>query len=507
MPKAQRNPYTAGQAEMFEQFRRSNRNKVNRYLNRILWICILAGPAIAAGVACGVFNNTSYLTCLIVSLAMAAVAGGDWLFLKKNPRSYLPGICALAGVEFLLCFMYASHISVRLTWFLVPLLSILFCDLQVYIGVSVMNLLAMILGIWLEAPHYASVRTDLSAQFAAFINVFSGCLIEALIMFAAGYALCKTTVNYYRRMTAQYAETHDQQNKLQEQLDILDSMAEIYDFVNLIDFNESTEMSLREETLHKIVIREGQDHTHMTQGLRAQIAPDMVDDFWAFTDITTVPLRLINRKSIAAEFISSNTGWFRAQYIRVKGQMDQKPEIVIYTIQNIDADKRREEHLIRISMTDELTHVFNRRCYDEDIEAIHAAGIDGDLSLIAVDVNGLKTVNDNLGHAAGDELIKGAATCLLSAVGPHGKVYRTGGDEFGAIVHAADCEAILGDIRKKTAAWHGFMVDSISVSAGYASHSDHPEATIEELERMADLRMYEDKERYYREKGIERRHH
>ena len=245
----------------------------------------------------------------------------------------------------------------------------------------------------------------------------------------------------------------------------------------------------------------------MTQGLRAQIAPDMVDDFWTFTDITTVPMRLINRKSIAAEFISSNTGWFRAQYIRVKGKMDQKPEIVIYTIQNIDADKRREEHLIRISMTDELTHVFNRRCYDEDIEAIHAAGVDGDLSLIAVDVNGLKTVNDNLGHAAGDELIKGAATCLLSAVGPHGKVYRTGGDEFGAIVHAVDCEAILGDIRKKTAAWHGFMVDSISVSAGYASHSDHPEATIAELERMADLRMYEDKERYYREKGIERRHH
>jgi len=497
----------AGQVTDFEQFRRSNRRRVNQSLNKILWICILAGPAIAIGVASGAFKQPSYTTCLVISLVMAALAGGNWLVLKKQPYSYIPGIFALAGVEFLLCYMYASHVSIRLTWFLVPLLSLLFCDFRVYVGTSVMNLLVMALGVWLESPHYDSVRSDLSTPLAVFINVFAGCLIEALIMFAAGYALGKATNNYYRKMIGQYAEGHEQQEKLQEQLDILDSMAEIYDFVNLIDFTESTEMSLREETLHKIGIKEGQDHTHMTQGLRNQIVPDMVDDFWTFTDITTVPMRLINRKSISAEFVSSNTGWFRAQYIRVKGQMDQKPEVVIYTIQNIDTDKRREEHLIRISMTDELTRVFNRRCYDEDIEAIHAAGIRGDLALVSVDVNGLKPVNDNLGHAAGDELIKGAATCLLTAVGPYGKVYRTGGDEFGAILYGADCPQILREIREKTAAWHGFMVDKISVSAGYASHADHPEATVEELEKMADRNMYEDKQRYYRETGIERRHH
>lgn len=502
-----RNNLANGQVTDFEQFRRNNRKRVNQSLNKVLWICILAGPAIAIGVACGVFRRTSYLTCLIISLVMAGVAGGNYLILKKQPYSYIPGIFALAGVEFLLCYMYASHVAVRLTWFLIPLLSLLFCDFRVYVGVSVMNLLVMALGVWLEAPYYASVRTDFATPLAAFINVFAGCLIEAAVMFVAGYALGKATNNYYRKMIGQYAETHDQQDKLQEQLDILGSMAEIYDFVNLIDFNEFTEMSLREETLHKIVIQEGQDHTHMTQGLRAQIAPDMVDDFWAFTDITTVPLRLINRKSIAAEFISSNTGWFRAQYIRVKGQMDQKPEIVIYTIQNIDADKRREEHLIRISMTDELTHVFNRRCYDEDIAELHTSGIPDDLSLISVDVNGLKPVNDNLGHAAGDELIKGAATCLLSAVGPYGKVYRTGGDEFEVIAYAADCKAILRDIRLKTALWHGFLADTISVSVGYASRADYPEATVEDLEKIADQHMYEDKERYYIETGKERRHH
>lgn len=58
-------------------------------------------------------------------------------------------------------------------------------------------------------------------------------------------------------------------------------------------------------------------------------------------------------------------------------------------------------------------------------------------------MNGLKTVNDTKGHAAGDELIKGAADCLALSVGNKGKVYRTGGDEFMAVVHSDDPEHLM----------------------------------------------------------------
>ena len=283
----------------FESFQRDNRYKVNRSLNRILWFCILAGPAIALGVLGGVFRQTSYLACLIISCGMAAVAGSDLLILKKWPYSYVPSFLALVAMDIVLCYMNVSHISIRLTWFLVPFLSLLLCDSRVYVGASVINFLFMAIGTWLEAGHYAEIRTDFATPLAGFINIFSGCTIEAVIMFAAGLALSKATNKYYRKMIGQYAEAEVQKQTLQEQLDILDSMAEIYDYVNLIDFAESTEMSLREETLHKLPIAPGQDHTHMTQSLRSQIAADMVDDFWRFTDITTVPLRLINHKSIS----------------------------------------------------------------------------------------------------------------------------------------------------------------------------------------------------------------
>ena len=495
----------SGRTLDFDQFHRENRYKVNHALNRILWFCILTGPAIAFGIVGGVFKQTTYLACIIISFAMAALAGSNYLILKKQPYSYVPGVFALAAVDILLCYMNASHISIRLTWCLVPFLSLLFSESNVYIGTSVFNYLIMALSTWLEAPHYASIRTDFSSPLMGFINIFAGCTIEAIVIFIAGYALGRATNNYYRSMLEQYAEVQTQQKEMQEQLNILNSMAEIYDYVNLIDFNDSSEMSLRGSKLNKLTIEPGQDHTHMTQGLKGLISADMVDDFWKFTDITTVPLRLVNRKSIVGEFVSNNTGWFRAQYIRVAGDIDKKPDVVIYTIQNIDADKRREEHLIRISMTDELTRLYNRRCYEEDITAVHGNPESGNLALISADVNGLKAVNDNQGHAAGDELLRGAAFCLLSALGSYGRVYRTGGDEFMAIVNTDDCAALAEDVKNKAAAWHGRLVDGVSISVGYASRTEFPQAAVEELERLADKRMYEAKAKHYQESGVDRR--
>ena len=487
-----------GETEDFEQFLRNNRNRVDKSLNIILWFGILVGPAIAIGILTGAFKQISYYTCLAISVSMLVVSIIDKILLHKMPYSYIPGIGALIGMELLVCFMNDSHISIRISWFIVPLLSLLFCDKRAYIGTSIVSYLMMGISIWIESAHYAEIRLDFGSRLAAFLNVISGLTIEAVVMFMAGYALGQATIGYYRMMLGKYKESQSQQEQMREQLDILESMSRIYDFVNLIDFKESTEMSLREETLRKLTIRKGQDHTHMTQGLRSRIVPDMLDAFWAFTDITTVPDRLINRRSISGEFISTKTGWFRAQYIRVEGDLDKRPDVVIYTIQNIDSDKRREEHLIRISMTDELTRLFNRRCYEEDITAI-------DLALISADVNGLKTVNDTRGHGAGDELIVGAATCLLSVIAPYGKVYRTGGDEFMAIVHTPDCDALVGEVKDRTAAWHGALVDGLSVSIGCAALSEYPDSDVRYLEKLSDRRMYDDKTRYYRESGKDRR--
>ncbi len=494
-----------GATTNFEQFRRENRYKVNHTLNMILWFCILAGPAISFGILGGVFKQTSYTACIIISCVMAAVAGGDLLLLKKRPYSHIPSVVALIAMDFLLCYMTASHISIRLTWCLVPLLSLLLCDSRVYVEFSILNYLVMGLATWLEAGHYAQIRTDFTTPLLGFINILSGCTIETVVMFAAGLALSKATNGYYRKMLGQYAEVQTQKHTMEEQLSLMNSMAAIYDHVSLIDLAGATETSLQGDAVRRVSLEPGQDHTETTQRLREHVAPDMADDFWRFTDLTTMPLRLTGRNSVPGEFVDNRTGWFRAQFIRVGGEPDRDPELVVFTIQNIDADKRREEQLIRISRTDELTRVFNRHCYEEDVAALRARALPEDLALISADVNGLKAVNDSLGHAAGDELIRGAAVCLLAAIGSSGKVYRVGGDEFMAIVRTSDCGALLDGIRGKAADWRGAALEGLSVSVGCASHAEHPHASVEALEKLADASMYAAKESHYRDSGADRR--
>jgi diguanylate cyclase (GGDEF)-like protein len=174
-------------------------------------------------------------------------------------------------------------------------------------------------------------------------------------------------------------------------------------------------------------------------------------------------------------------------------------------MENIERHERKEEQLIQISMTDELTRVANRRCYDTDIENHEGKGWKEDFVLLSADVNGLKEANDNRGHVAGDELLIAAAECLNTVIGPIGKVYRTGGDEFLAIVLTDAPEAIVQEIQRLASAWKGTYSENLSMSIGYASHRDHPEADIHSLERLADTMMYQEKNRYYSAPGVDRR--
>ena len=214
---------------------------------------------------------------------------------------------------------------------------------------------------------------------------------------------------------------------------------------------------------------------------------------------------LSQRKIISADFLDSVSGWFRAQYITVDSTLDGIPNIVIYVTRNINEEKKREEHLVEISRTDEMTGLYNRRCYEEDLTGYRSSGFDDGFVLFSIDVNGLKVVNDTKGHAAGDELIKGAAECIVSLFKETGKVYRVGGDEFMVIAHLSEPEELRRKLKDMSAEWKGVYIGRLSMSVGFAALRDNPKATIDDLEHLSDADMYAEKDRYYKENGIERR--
>lgn len=159
------------------------------------------------------------------------------------------------------------------------------------------------------------------------------------------------------------------------------------------------------------------------------------------------------------------------------------------------------------SQTDELTQINNRNGYEADMLAYVNQFPAENCVYVSIDVNGLKVINDSLGHAAGDELLKGAAKCIVQCLAQYGKVYRVGGDEFVAILHVTEEEQnrILGDLSETVNAWKGIYIDSISLAVGAAAKRELSNLTMEDLSKLADARMYEDKKKYYRYKGVDRR--
>lgn len=173
----------------------------------------------------------------------------------------------------------------------------------------------------------------------------------------------------------------------------------------------------------------------------------------------------------------------------------------------LEADNRIREQMKQISL-DPLTGISNRHAYIEHLQRlVDAETLPDDLVVYSIDINGLKKTNDTLGHAAGDELICGAADCITTIFDKHGKTYRTGGDEFIVIanIETNQIYSLVSQLNKLGASWKGKESKSISFSVGAAARKDNPELKPEKLVILADQRMYKAKNEYYQETGFERR--
>jgi len=159
----------------------------------------------------------------------------------------------------------------------------------------------------------------------------------------------------------------------------------------------------------------------------------------------------------------------------------------------------------RLSESDQLTGLLNRRSYEHHIQTLRGSEISVGTLICAFDLNGLKTVNDTLGHRAGDELLQGAANCIESVFGQYGICYRTGGDEFMAILSEPypSLPELEDMLNARTRSWKGPLVSGMSISIGFAKieASDSVDTAI----NKADFEMYAAKSRYYSQNGMDRR--
>jgi diguanylate cyclase (GGDEF)-like protein len=155
------------------------------------------------------------------------------------------------------------------------------------------------------------------------------------------------------------------------------------------------------------------------------------------------------------------------------------------------------EALQHLAFRDPLTGLANRRALDEAARRVfdhHGEDAPPLVSVVAVDVNGLKAINDLAGHERGDRLIRAIATQLLHSFKPlYGSLAaRVGGDEFTVLVPGHPPPAVVA-IANAFCQEARALDDSSGVACGVASCGGDAQATATELFSAADTAMYEAK--------------
>lgn len=163
------------------------------------------------------------------------------------------------------------------------------------------------------------------------------------------------------------------------------------------------------------------------------------------------------------------------------------------------AQRKEYASLTQIAYIDNLTDIPNRVSCDKRL--LELADTTSDYCILSLDLNGLKEVNDNSGHPAGDRLLKSFSAALKEVFEGTGEYFRVGGDEFLVLFTSIEKEVLDGMLMTLDAKLLKLDEEdpeaNHSVSYGYAYSSETPEHDTHTVYMLADQRMYEYKRKYY----------
>lgn len=177
--------------------------------------------------------------------------------------------------------------------------------------------------------------------------------------------------------------------------------------------------------------------------------------------------------------------------------VSNKFEGTVILFNDLTEYKKIQEQLRHISFHDQLTGLYNRSYMEEEIIQL-ATGRFNPVGFISIDVDGLKLVNDNLGHNAGDTLLITVSQIIKKCFQESDVIVRMGGDEFSVIMPLSDMETVQKAcqiIRDKIDEHNNVNLSMpISISIGGSSGNFRIKSDVFEIIKKADKRMYADKQ-------------
>lgn len=215
--------------------------------------------------------------------------------------------------------------------------------------------------------------------------------------------------------------------------------------------------------------------------------------------------KLVQQREVVNYALSGEPVYIHMQFSVLADHHDHWG-LVLLSLVDISARKKAEAYLEYLGKHDVLTQLRNRTFYVEELNRITRKG-PWPLSVIAIDLNGLKAINDEHGHAAGDTLLRRVGEVLSKAMDSTTCAARIGGDEFSVLLPGMDERSALA-VQERIAS----LVDinnqfypgqPLSLAMGMATCTSG--ADVEAALHRADKAMYAEKLRYYKENALDRR--
>ena len=191
----------------------------------------------------------------------------------------------------------------------------------------------------------------------------------------------------------------------------------------------------------------------------------------------------------------------RAQYVSLYAvRPDEDSEHIIIAVSNVDDAKRMEiayHNAVDMANKDALTGLKNKRAYvhaETELDELISNSENPAFAVVVCDLNGLKQINDTLGHKAGDEFIKKGCSIICNTF-KHSPVFRIGGDEFAVILKGHDYEnrySLMGSLHDSLQTHRRNRM--LILAAGISEFVPYKDMRVQDVFERADNLMYADKE-------------
>ena len=211
---------------------------------------------------------------------------------------------------------------------------------------------------------------------------------------------------------------------------------------------------------------------------------------------------LFQQREVTAHALDGNVVHTHLQFWVAPGHEAQWDQVLL-AFTDITARKKAENYLEYLGQHDVLSGLKNRAFFTDELGRLRRKKDLYPVTAIVLDMNNLKQINDESGHAAGDSMLRRCGEVINKVVEKPAQAARTGGDEFIILMPGADAgkgQRLMEDISKLVALNNQYHVTQppLSLAIGMATCAS-PES-LDDMLRRADLAMYEQKRKYHQDK-------